>query len=780
MRPQGTTFWHLDGSIGWHSSITAGVAENLEYLCLEAHSEGPLTLVDPTGSLSRLTLPQGFALDAEGIVYLLTPAKPWRIKRFDVDTQTFIKLPTIGGVGTEARQFQKPENITAAGANLYVADTGNQRVQVFDINTLALLNVWRFYDWLPVDVAARSGKAYILDRPNGRVYIHIPGIDYLQCIVDEADAGHRWTRVVVDREEHIYLLDPKQPALDIYDPAGNYLETVQDASDVRSRFDVPAIVLLLEDGSDGFFCLPASLQRLCDRHVPEPPAPVAFSLVACPPWSDEGLIFDRRGQLYPPIDPAAFRLSRLYKDTGVWISQPLDSDIYQCQWHRVAIEISELPPGSNITISAFTSENEMALATYDQLPDTQLLSDKELWKKRHVITGPMQSPRDKIPKPVWNECLVQSDEGQYLWLKLELKSDGYVSPAISGIRVYYPRDSYSEYLPAVFSSDDESKRFLERYLSIAQTTWDDLEDKIETISQYFDPHTVPEGEFLEYLAGWLALPLEGSWNGSQKRRLLEATPEIYPRRGTLVGLRQYLRVYLQNMIGLGFETVSEFYPQIIEGYRLRQYLMLNKDRLATLGHNAPLWSLHIVGRLQLGVFATEGKVRLVSTGEPERNLFHEFSHRFQVFVPSSWIKTADDEAMLRRAIDSEKPAHTDYQLCLVEPRLQIGYQSTVGVDTIIAPYPSARLTCEYDETAPPSRPLHNRLGYDTVLSGYPESTSFKLGPGTRAGIETVLGGNGGDYAHRNYLPHPYLMRTVGCPTCAKENRYAKKAIKQNL
>ncbi len=102
--------------------------------------------------------------------------------------------------------------------------------------------------------------------------------------------------------------------------------------------------------------------------------------------------------------------------------------------------------------------------------------------------------------------------------------------------------------------------------------------------------------------------------------------------------------------------------------------------------------------------------------------------------------------MLRRAIASEKPAHTAYDLCLVEPRFQIGWQSTIGYDTIIGQYPVTRLARASDGTLPekerpaPSRvPRNPRLGYDTVLAaGSSVSLGMRLKPDTRIGLDTIL------------------------------------------
>jgi hypothetical protein len=81
--------------------------------------------------------------------------------------------------------------------------------------------------------------------------------------------------------------------------------------------------------------------------------------------------------------------------------------------------------------------------------------------------------------------------------------------------------------------------------------------------------------------------------------------------------------------------------------------------------------------------------------------------------------------MLRRAVESEKPAHTRYELCLVEPRLRVGVQCTVGVDTVVAAVPVARLGCD-DPDLPKSLAPRGRIGFDTVLACVPEPSGMRL------------------------------------------------------
>ncbi len=94
---------------------------------------------------------------------------------------------------------------------------------------------------------------------------------------------------------------------------------------------------------------------------------------------------------------------------------------------------------------------------------------EDLW-----AAPPDSSPRTARPgrAPALDDAsVVQSREGRYLWLRLELRGDGYASPAVRSIRLHFPRRSYLEYLPAVFAADDDSRWFLERFLSVFQTEW---------------------------------------------------------------------------------------------------------------------------------------------------------------------------------------------------------------------------------------------------------------------------------------------------------------------
>lgn len=773
MRPQGPKFWLLKGDLDWRTGYQAQVAADGD-IRLAVDPDGPLALTGRDGSLGGLAVPRGMALDATNLIYLLD-LPHHRIMRFDPAAKEFRPLPAVGGRGTDPRQFLDPTAIAVAGSDLYVADRGNRRVQVFSLSTLALRYLWGPWDqergpvsaedssaWEPVDVAASGGRVLILDCRYGKVLVHRPGSDALQVLIEGSPENEeRFSRIALDREQLVYLLDAKEKRLAIYSADGEYLKQANDPGELLHRFAAPPIRLDHKDR----FCVPETLARNCGRDLPTTPPYPQTPLAGCG-YERSGLLFDRFGNaLKLPVDPEIAG-PRLYARKGTWISAALDSEVHACQWHRIELDLAELPAGTKLVVSTYADERPRKI---EEIANPALLSER-LWETKQVVLGRASGDSDDDTEDRLvceeeptsrsgqnEEMLVQSHPGRYLWLRLELHGDGYVTPKVEAVRLHYPRESYLKYLPAVYAEDEESRWFLERFLSIFQTEWDALEAHVENVARYFDPDAVPAGPCLDYLASqWLALSLEGSWDYTQKRRLLAAAPKMLGRRGTPEGLRHYLRVYLANITGIddllaeddGEPEGLRAFPLLLEGFRKRAFLMLqDRERpstkenppLARLGRSHTLWSPAVVGRLQLDVFAHEGDVRLVSTGDPERDPLHEHAHRFQVFVPSAWVGTRADEDLLRRALDTEKPAHTQYQLCLVEPRFRVGIQSTVGVDTVLGAYPVAVLASRDRSEVPESRPPRQRLGYDTVLGcGSRWRGGMPLHPGARLGTNTVL------------------------------------------
>jgi phage tail-like protein len=166
-----------------------------------------------------------------------------------------------------------------------------------------------------------------------------------------------------------------------------------------------------------------------------------------------------------------------------------------------------------------------------------------------------------------------------------------------------------------------------------------LEDKIARINLLFDAESTPEA-FLNWLASWVALALRSDLSPSRQRGLVAKITHLHRIRGT----RRYLE----------------------------EVLKLHLDALASVT-DEDLPSLEIANHSTVGVDTYLG-------GGP--------SFVFQVKLAFSQKEndfTARQRQLACEVIDLERPAHTWYELRVIFPRLQIGVQSTVGVDTVLAP-----------------------------------------------------------------------------------------------
>lgn len=207
-----------------------------------------------------------------------------------------------------------------------------------------------------------------------------------------------------------------------------------------------------------------------------------------------------------------------------------------------------------------------------------------------------------------------------------------------------PASGYLQYLPAIYSQDPLLGRFLlafEQVLTGLPGNDGDpargLEEIVAAIPDLFDPEKTPR-EFLDWLAGWVALGLRADWREDQQRTFLKNIVSLYRRRGTRQNLIDLLRIYT------GLE------PEISEGentvFQIGEHSTIGVD--TQLGGSAP--------------------------------------HYFRVMVtipnpnPATLLR---QNQIIRALIDLEKPAHTAYDYHPTHTTMQIGVHSQIGVDTLL-------------------------------------------------------------------------------------------------
>jgi phage tail-like protein len=709
VRPRGPTFWLLDGPTGWRTAHADGVAVDArEGLRLQVDPAGIRAPDSADGSLGGLVAPRFAAVDGAGRVHLITSTAP-HLRRYDRAADAFVGLLCAAGPG------RRPYAVAAAGRDLVVVHRGSRRVVLLDTESLARRAVWgpdrgpTGQPRRPVAAAHGPGGWHVLDAQHGVVLRHR---DPLGAPEEIRPAGTGpWRGLAVDREGRLHLLGP-DGRLHVFSAQGAALGAVADSGEVADRFAAPA----LRTDHRGRLLVPGAL------------------LDPCGPWPAADGLFDRATGARTARADDEWVGPPEYRTRGTWIAGPLDSAIHRCPWHRVQLELGRLPAGARISVSTVTDARERTVEDLLALPE-------ELWATVPDLVGPAaQQPVGPTtqrsghePPPPAGDVAVQSREGRFLWLRLRLHGDGHTTPTVRGIRVHYPRRSHLELLPAVYSADDAARRFTERFLALVATQVEPVEHLVRDMAALFDPAATPP-VLVDVLSAWLGLPREGAWTVEQRRALLAAQPPILDRRGTPAALRTHVRAYLRTVTGLPLP--DDGFPHLVEGFRERHHVTLTGRNAGALRGRVAVWSPGVVARLQVDRYATEGRVRLVTTGDPDRDVFHHYAHRFRVVVPAPWVRTADDERTLRRAIEDEKPAHTAYELALVPPGIRVGRQATVGLDTVIGALPRARLACRHDTGAAPSLPPRGRLGVDTVLCPAHPPRDVRLP--ARAGDGTAL------------------------------------------
>jgi len=114
---------------------------------------------------------------------------------------------------------------------------------------------------------------------------------------------------------------------------------------------------------------------------------------------------------------------------------------------------------------------------------------------------------DETAEPTWSEPMVNfkdalllSPRGRYIRFKIELVSDDLHSdsPKVKSLKVYFPRLSYLRYLPATYQEDKAGREFLERFLSLFETLFSNLEGAVFALTKYIDSEAAPDA-FLPWL-----------------------------------------------------------------------------------------------------------------------------------------------------------------------------------------------------------------------------------------------------------------------------------------
>ena len=186
------------------------------------------------------------------------------------------------------------------------------------------------------------------------------------------------------------------------------------------------------------------------------------------------------------------------------------------------------------------------------------------------------------------------------------------------------KGAYLRFLPGIYAEEDE---FMARYLMLFESFWAPIEQQIEAMPHYVDPEFTP-AQLLPWLATWVDLTLDERWPEEKRRRLLSSAVALYRKRGTRLGLQEYLEIYTGARVRVTEHGAHNF--RLGSGARLGPGVALgtiNKPHTFTV-------TAYLPGEPGEAMASPETRARL----ETQRR------------------------RMLEAIIEAEKPAHTSYTL----------------------------------------------------------------------------------------------------------------------
>lgn len=323
---------------------------------------------------------------------------------------------------------------------------------------------------------------------------------------------------------------------------------------------------------------------------------------------------------------------------GIYYSDVFDSQEKQTVWHRMVL-MGSFEAGSNVHMTMYASDDRQIQIGGDWMDVGAALKDE---KFALPYLGEWMEPYRQADLVSPEDELLHQIKGRYLWFKLELEGRHAQQPEIWGIKLAFPKDTWLKYLPEIYEENVEGASFLERYLGIFQSMYEEMTARIEDIPALLNPMTTGQ-EHLGWLAEWLVLENRAIWNEKQLRYLIANVIPLYQSRGTVCFMKELMRLY----------TGREAY---------------------------------VIERSQLEAFFGDSRMKQ----ELER-LYTNNPYKFTVLLDTRDIESSNLDNILRRIADMATPAGMECQIAIMKPYIFLGQYSYLGMNSVLGQYKPVEL-----------------------------------------------------------------------------------------
>lgn len=214
------------------SIISIGIFLGFLILCSTGMATGEYRFIESFGEegdgVGQFQNPHDIAIDSYGSLYVADTYNH-RISVFD-GTGRFVR--TWGSRGTDTGAFQYPKGLTVDPSGLvYVADTNNHRVQVFDLYGVLRFSFGSYGSGngqfsSPSAIITDATHIYVADTGNNRIqkFNKITGAYVAQWGKPGTGDGEFWqpAGIVLNESGFVYVMDEMNRRVQIFNTSGGY------------------------------------------------------------------------------------------------------------------------------------------------------------------------------------------------------------------------------------------------------------------------------------------------------------------------------------------------------------------------------------------------------------------------------------------------------------------------------------------------------------------------------------------------------------------------------
>jgi phage tail-like protein len=485
------------------------------------------------------------------------------------------------GAGSAPGQFNLPRGLALDAQDLFVADSGNARVQVFRLPSLELRAIWEEGLNEPTCLACDSkGRVYVLDvLQDGRRRIlrldtsGVPDFAYNDAMSHHAHLAAP-AGIAINAHDVLHVSDEQSNEIECFDAAGAARGALTKTGwPERPQTGGPERPRCLTTLGDRLYAADAKGGKICVHHAGQ------GWLGTLPDYSGpvSALTLDEAGTLYikPRLDAAYEKLAadRACVSGGTLTAGPFDAG-EPGEWARVKAE-ADRSADTTVVLRVHASST-----TGNAPSEADWAHDKTLVPSLDALVPPLPGIIPSV-----------SGEKRYLWIRVSLQTrDPHATPRLRQVSAHTRAESYLNYLPAVYRREDAERRLLERWLALFQGELGDWELALDDLHRSFDPLLAPE-HLLPALSQWLAFDLPHDTDPDTWRQLLQRAHALYDRRGTPSGIREFAELY------------AGVRPHLFEAFHERRVWQL--DSTSLLGFDTALAAATADGMVVSGFAETE-------------------------------------------------------------------------------------------------------------------------------------------------------------------------------